>query len=562
MPLSLTVSAQDQFLDKVLYLTGASDLEELDAQVLERYEHYHEHPVNINLASKSALSSTGLLSPYQLASLMDYIGRSGDVLSSEELALIDGFGRQTAQALEPFVSFYSDKSVGHTRGKRTAQTALLSTSVKRGDWRYSTKYRMTSGRVDIGLNTRTGYGENFFPPSSYGLFATLYGRKHFGKLIVGDFNARFGQGLSLWSGFSMSGLSSVSSFVRRPSGLSPSLSYSDASYRGVAIDMNFGRFTLSAMTAFTGLRPWCEKGKPIDAEVFPAVNLAWLGRNGQVSLTGFYDTRLVGGRHSSKVSADARFCFRGVDYFGELAYDMACGRMGGVAGSIVPIGKVRLALSGRFYQEGFDAAHSGAVRSSTKATDEAGAAVGWDWRKTSVVVDASKRLSEDKKQLKLIANQEWSLSKSFLLRMRLSQRLRNYGQHNRTDARADLVWTVGNWLSTVRANAVFCEYEGLLGYLESGYKDAMQSAFLRLTFFRADDWDDRIYCYERDAPGTFNVPAFYGRGCAASVVGSRKFRLSHGYLKSYLRAETTQYPWNKTKKRGYFAARLQLMYDF
>ena len=39
------------------------------------------------------------------------------------------------------------------------------------------------------------------------------------------------------------------------------------------------------------------------------------------------------------------------------------------------------------------------------------------------------------------------------------------------------------------------------------------------------EWSARIYCYERDAPGTFSVPAYNGRGVAVSAVGSCKLRL-------------------------------------
>ena len=43
----------------------------------------------------------------------------------------------------------------------------------------------------------------------------------------------------------------------------------------------------------------------------------------------------------------------------------------------------------------------------------------------------------------------------------------------------------------------------------------------------ADNWNDRIYCYERDAPGSFNIPAYYGRGWAASLVGRLKLRADY-----------------------------------
>ena len=49
------------------------------------------------------------------------------------------------------------------------------------------------------------------------------------------------------------------------------------------------------------------------------------------------------------------------------------------------------------------------------------------------------------------------------------------------------------------------------------------SAFLRFSLFRADDWEARIYCHERDVPGSFSVPAFYGRGWKLSLLSTARF---------------------------------------
>ena len=44
----------------------------------------------------------------------------------------------------------------------------------------------------------------------------------------------------------------------------------------------------------------------------------------------------------------------------------------------------------------------------------------------------------------------------------------------------------------------------------------------RLGCYMVDNWDDRIYVYERDAPANFNVPAYYGRGLWTSLYVSYK----------------------------------------
>ena len=79
---------------------------------------------------------------------------------------------------------------------------------------------------------------------------------------------------------------------------------------------------------------------------------------------------------------------------------------------------------------------------------------------------------------------------------------------------------------------------------------------------RIDDWQDRIYCYERDAPGHFTVPAYYGRGYALSLVGSFRHSWPGLRLKSYLRASWTAWPWSEKPKPGVAGLRVQLMLDF
>ena len=86
----------------------------------------------------------------------------------------------------------------------------------------------------------------------------------------------------------------------------------------------------------------------------------------------------------------------------------------------------------------------------------------------------------------------------------------------------------GSWLANVRYNIVHSAEWGWLAYAEAGYRREYAernrvTAWLRGELFAIDSWDDRIYVYERDAPGNFNVPAYYGRGWNLSLVVSWKF---------------------------------------
>ena len=48
------------------------------------------------------------------------------------------------------------------------------------------------------------------------------------------------------------------------------------------------------------------------------------------------------------------------------------------------------------------------------------------------------------------------------------------------------------------------------------------NAYFRWTVYKVDNWDDRIYVYERDLPGMFTSPAAYGRTSAVYLVGTYK----------------------------------------
>jgi hypothetical protein len=69
-----------------------------------------------------------------------------------------------------------------------------------------------------------------------------------------------------------------------------------------------------------------------------------------------------------------------------------------------------------------------------------------------------------------------------------------------------------------------------------------------------DEWEDRIYAYERDLPGSFNVPAFYGRGYWISLSGNWKFAR---WGRVYVKGSLMQYPFMEKKKPG--RAELKLM---
>ena len=577
----------DNLMKAILYLSGADSEEELDGQEVERFAMLASRPLEINLASRSRMVSSGLMSQYQVASLMDYRSRDGDVLSVSELAAVDGFGEEYANALKPFISFASKALPGQTESgsKRLTHEALARSAVKGEAFNYGAKYRMNyGGTFEFSSAARTKYSDkDQFPPSAWSMNMTYYGKRRLGKVIIGDFNARFGQGLTLWSGMSMSGLSTSSSFSRRPSGLSPSWSWSGiGSHRGVAADLTAGRMVFSTFVSLPGLRSWCESGKPAEISLMTGANVTRYSRNGQFSITGYCLTgpmNMSAEPQGGKLSGDFRYSWRGVDYFGELAWDFAGESPGAVLGVVFPLGgDWKLSSAVHSYSSDFCSDYSGGMRSWTKTSDEHGVAIGLEKSGAFLTADlAVKDGDRSKRQVRVLFKLPLQLTGASVLSIRITERFRPYEEilKYRTGARCDLDWSSSGlsarygpadkpaWKIRGRIEGLLCRSLAGLTYLEGGRKTDRFSAYLRGTIFIVDTWDDRIYSYERDAPGNFTVPAYYGRGWSLSAVAGCKFRFGKGKtLKLYFRASAVAYSFMKEPKPSVTEAKIQAVMAF
>lgn len=525
--LSYAVWAQTEVIESAYHLIGAGAEEDLDESEFDRFIALSRHPVKVNMSSKSRLLSSGLFSAFQVASLLDYRARYGDVLSVDELRLVDGFGA-VATWMAPFVDFESSAPVGRPRDSlRVNGDLLLRGGVKSGKASAAMKCGLDVGDVvSCALALKSGYKDAMWPPHDVGMAVAYNGNGHLSKLVLGDFNARFGQGLVMWSGFTMSGFPSAAGFAKHPSGISMSHSFSSL-LRGAGMELSFGRFVLSSVASLDGRT---------------AANVTYLGRRGQVGATAA--ASLVGKNRGVAGSVDTRFSYGIVDYFAEVAY--GTGGVAALAGATLnPAYACRISLLGRCYPAGFFAPAPAAARSSSKTSDELGFALGTDWKSWSSTIDYAYHPTTQASQLKAVLNYSLKASDFLSYTLRSSFRLRPKDTSPcRVDLRFDVDALYDAWNARLRADALHCSGWSWLSYAELGYKSDFV-AFIRGTLFQIDSWDDRIYVYERDVPGTFTSPAYYGRGFSMSLysgykkkkVVKRKFTT----LAVYLKASTVLY---------------------
>lgn len=109
---------------------------------------------------------------------------------------------------------------------------------------------------------------------------------------------------------------------------------------------------------------------------------------------------------------------------------------------------------------------------------------------------------------------------------------------HRAELRLKGIYSNGKFSFVSQGHVLYSEDLSYLLYLEGGCDLGSFSAHLRAGGFFVDNWNDRIYVYERDAPGSFNVPAYYGRGGWTALAGAWELA---NWAKIYFRASYIKY---------------------
>lgn len=549
----------DGLLSKIIFLSGASSPEEIDESVIERYEALAKHPLEINLASMERLSRSGLFSRYQAASILDYRARSGDILSLSELSQVDGFSEEYVNALSPFISLYTRSAPGALKDSLRWKGSLEAKASLRSGGEFSSGAKLRLSRGDLfesGIAARRSYEGKWKGTGNI----TFSGNKWLGKAVFGDFNARFGQGALQWSGFYLSSVSGISSLARKPTGISPVTSYSgDGTHRGAAAVINSGRFSFSAFASAEGLKEKMEGSKKEISPLFGA-DLTYYGKKGEFGITGI---------SKGFLSANGRWSSGGMDYYSELAYSLKESSAAGIAGLAAPIGKY---LKGGMRLRAFPSSYTGKKNGEYSTSlcmefsdgkyiplkGKTGFGSSEIRNQASLSVEASllpiPSKEPERRMIKTVIIWKTRISPLIAIALRGVDARRTYNPKRRTDIRSDILYSNGVFNADIRFNAVYTEVLSILSYVEGGYvKDGFR-IYVRAALFKADTWDGRLYCYERDAPGNFSVPAYYGTGYALSLFAGGKV----GKGRLYIRLCGT----DTKEKPGKAELKLQYVRDF
>lgn len=250
----------EQLIEEIA--SSLDDGQELDyTNLFEDLAYYYEHPLNINSAQPEELRELFLLSDVQIANLQRHIERYGPLRSLFELQAVTDFDIPTIRKLvwfttvEPVLTL-SDFSLSefwrdatHDLFLRYKRNLQLQDGFRPDpvtgvpDYAGSPDYLYTRYRLNYKKSFRAGFtlekdaGESLAKgPDFYSVHAMYSGQTWLRRLVVGDFQALFGQGLTCWNGLAFGKSPFISNVKRNGIGLRPYSSVQETNFfRGAGI---------------------------------------------------------------------------------------------------------------------------------------------------------------------------------------------------------------------------------------------------------------------------------------------------------------------------------------
>ncbi len=275
--LSQQVPDVQQLVDNIVEEYAANlDSEQDLSELVDDLLLLSEKPLNLNTVSEESLQKLFFLSEFQINSLLSYRDSTGKIMSVYELQLVPGFDIIDVEHLMPFVvagepeqlitpaDITGGQSEWVARLKSQLETPVGYSSQYSEISRYkgsklavNTRYRYRAAKLQVGINTEKDAGEPFFDgtfPLGIDYFSGYIMVNDIGmikRLVVGDYRAEFGQGLTFWNSLTFGKLSSIYGAHRRGRGLAPHTSaYESLFLQGVGATVEIGKFDFSLFGSY------------------------------------------------------------------------------------------------------------------------------------------------------------------------------------------------------------------------------------------------------------------------------------------------------------------------
>ncbi len=581
----------------------------------ENLAQLYSNKADLNRITEEQLRSIFILNEFQIQSLLAYRIESGSFLSVYELQNIEGFTMEAIQRLIPFVKVDDittgvnknllkrilhennnylivryDRTLEEKKGY-TDNASPLAKYIGSPDRIYTRFLTRRTGDFSLGFTAEKDAGEKLtWSPGrkQYGadfisFHAQLMNKGRIKNLVIGDYQAQFGQGLVLGSAFGIGKNAEAVTTVRRGNlGFLPYTSVYEARFlRGAAIsyalssrltvhgmissrwrdgnirkDTTEGDFGLVSSFQFTGLHR--TPGELINRSAVQEKNIAGVINYKYKSLDagllyhhtqfGFplvpaptiYNHFYFQGARNSNAGFYLNYSWKNFAFFSEAAhsFDKGTGAIAGILGSITP--SLDVSLLFRKFDRDFYTFYSNALAENTAPQNETGVYWGWKYifnKKYSFsgyfdlfrfpwLRYRSYTLSDGSEWL-LRFNYKPTKNISLFLQAREETKVRNSSSGNNlyltTPGTKRNYWINADYKVTpqltFKTRAQFSTYElgetnsqGIMLLQDITWNSGRLSISGRYALFGTDDYDNRLYVYEKDVWLSFSFPAYYGVG--------------------------------------------------
>ncbi|MBU8891749.1 MAG: helix-hairpin-helix domain-containing protein [Bacteroidales bacterium] len=433
--------------DLIEDIAGNTDAEIDYTSLYEDLNHYLNNPLNLNTATQEDLEKLQILNDFQVKSLLDYIKQKGQMLSIYELQLVYGFTLNDITKILPFVTIlgiqadarfkiknalkYGNHQV-FLRGQEVLEeqvgyspisdSALLESPNSRylgSSYKLYTKYKYNyKNKIYWGFTAEKDAGEEFFAGTNkngFDFYSAHLQVNDIGiikTITLGDFQAKFGQGLVLWSDMGLGktpyvlnirkkaqGLKKYSStnenIFMRGAGTTISVKNFDITtfYSNKKIDANIQDSTendIASVSSFQNTGYHSVPSEIIDkdaiGEQIIGGNITYNHNRFKVGLTGVnykYSSDLLKdttpenqfkfqGDENTNIGLDYKFGFGDFSFFGEEAISANGGKafLNGILVNLAP--QVSFSAMHRHYDKNYQANFANAFAEASGSSNESG----------------------------------------------------------------------------------------------------------------------------------------------------------------------------------------------
>lgn len=415
------------YLELIVERNENADVE----QLLNDIQYLREHPIAVNQATASEWAAFFFLSPIQIKNILAYRDEFGPILSVYELAAVEGINPDLAEFLGQFLVF-EDQAVSGRKLYWNHELLLRAIRLKEQQAGYKTgkfagspeklyaRYRLESDKLQLGATGEKDQGEPFInTPNNAGFdFYSAFVRYQLGNnqssVVVGDYVVQWGQGLSLWQGFSTGKSTNVDKIARFNSAIKPYSSTDENNFmRGVGINLQLKKFNFQT---FVSRKRMDANMDSLNGEViFTSIQTSGLHRTvgeiadknsvlvfnagGRVSFRNkmfslgiagihtayeyplvrkeqLYNHYLFAGERNSNLSVDYKLTVNRLFVFGEFANSFKGGRAMMQGAIFQPVGQLSVSALYRRINKKYQAPYGSTFTETSQVNDENGLYLG------------------------------------------------------------------------------------------------------------------------------------------------------------------------------------------